>query len=294
LYVQEIQMKKPLFAIVLVAAVVPLSATAQSPGPSSPDREVNLPAFEVVSVKENRSNAAGHRMQYRPDGRVMVTNAPLRVLVETAYGLLPQHLTGGPGWLDSARFDIVAKAGQNLPPSAPGGPPGPAQLMLQRLLAERFKLVVRGERRELQIYALTVARDDGRLGPAISAAKADCAALMAAYGRGAAPPPPQSECGITGAPGRVSGRGAIMAMFARGVLAAAVEHIVEDRTGLIGGFDFDLEFSVDSGVAAGTTLGPASASIFTALEEQLGLKLRPVRAPVDVLVIDRVERPTED
>ena len=286
-------MKNRLFAIVL-AAVVPAGAAAQSPGPSAPDRVANVSAFEVVSVKENRSNAAGHRMQLRPGGRVMVTNAPLRVLVETAYGLLPQQLTGGPGWLDSARFDIVAQAGQDLPPSPPGGPPGPVQLMLQRLLAERFKLVVRSEKKELQIYTLTLARDDGRLGPAISAAKADCAALMAAYGRGDGALPPQSECSITGAPGRVSARGASIAMFARGMLTGVVENIVEDRTGLSGGFDFDLEFSVGSGAAPRTDVGPEGASIFTALEEQLGLRLRPVRAPVDVLVIDRVERPTED
>ena len=285
-------MKKLFLAVTVAVAVAPLAA-AQVLEPTVVRVASDVPAFEVVSVKENRSNAAGHRMQYRPDGRVMVTNAPLRALVETAYGLLPQQLTGGPGWLDSARFDIVAQAGRDLLPSAPGGPPGLGQLMLQRLLAERFKLVVRGEKRELQIYTLTLARDDGRLGRAISAAKSDCAALMAAYGRGAAPPS-QSECGITGAPGRVSARGATMAMFARAVLAATVEHIVEDRTGLIGGFDFDLEFSVGSGVAAGTTPEPAGASIFTALEEQLGLKLRPVRAPVDVLVIDRVERPTEN
>lgn len=98
---------------------------------------------------------------------------------------------------------------------------------------------------------------------------------------------------MTGAPGRVSARGATMPMFARAVLAGAVERIVEDRTGLTGGFDFDLTFAVDPGAGPGTG-GADGASIFTALEEQLGLKLRPVRAPVDVLVIDRVERPTED
>ena len=196
-------MKKLFLAVTVAVAVAPLAA-AQVLEPSVVRGAPDGPAFEVVSVKENRSNAAGHRMQYRPGGRVTVTNAPLRALVETAYGLLPQQLTGGPVWLDSARFDIVAQAGQELPPSAPGGPPGPAHLMLQRLLAERFKLVVRTEKQELQIYTLTVARDDGRLGRAISTAKADCAALMAAYGRGAAPPS-QSECGITGAPGRVVG-----------------------------------------------------------------------------------------
>jgi uncharacterized protein (TIGR03435 family) len=287
-------MKNPFLAVVLAAAVVPLGIGAQSQGPSPSDNAPKLPSFEVVSVKENRSNVEGQRMRMEPGGRVAVTNTPLRTLIQIAYGLLPQQLTGGPAWIDSTRFDIVAKAGERLPPSPPGGPPGPAQLMLQRLLAERFKLVVRGGKRELQIYALTVAREDGRLGPAISAAKVDCAARMAAFGRGEAPPPPQSECSITGAPGRVSARGASMAMFARAVLATAVERIVEDRTGLTGGFDFDLAFAADPGSASGTSVGSVDESIFTALEEQLGLKLRPVGAPVDVLVIDRIERPTED
>jgi len=274
--------------LVLIAAVAVVAA-AGARVPALAQAQPGL-TLEVVSVKANRSNAEGQSMRMQPGGRVVITNAPLRPLIQAAYGLLPQQLTGGPAWIDSERFDIVAQASESLPPSPPGGPPGPAQLLMQQLLVDRFKLSVHFEKRELRIYALTVAREDGRLGPRMLLAKTDCAALLAAYGRGAGPLPPRAECGITGGPGRVSARGASLEMFARTTLAGAVNEIVENRTGLAGAYDFDLEFAVDLAVEPAA----AAASLFTALEEQLGLKLRAVRAPVDVLVIDRVEQPTEN
>jgi uncharacterized protein (TIGR03435 family) len=253
-----------------------------------------VPKFEVVSVKVNRSGSDGQSMQLLPGGRAVVTNSLLRPLIETAYALLPQQLVGGPEWLDSDRFDIVAQASENLTGSVPGGPPGRAQLMLQRLLAERFNLSVHTEIRELPIYELILARADGRLGPRMSKAKTDCMPLMAAYGRGEAPLPPRSECGMSGRPGNVSARGARIAMFVS-QLAGRTGRLVEDRTELAGGYDFDLEYVPDAGGASDVSVSVGDGvSLFTALEEQLGLKLRPVRAPVSVLVIDRVERPTEN
>ena len=286
-------MTKPFFAFVVVVAIAPFAAAApQSPAPSPLASVPNIPTFEVVSVKANRSNSDPQSMRLLPGGRVTVTNTPLRPIILTAYGLLPQQLVGAPAWIDLERFDIVAQARENLLPSPPGGPPGAAQLALQRLLAERFNLAVHTDKRELPIYALTVARGDGRLGPRMAPAKVDCAPLMAAYGRGEAPMPPRSECGISGAPGRVTARGANLTMLARTVLAGAADRMIEDRTGLTGGFDFDLEFTPDPGTAAPT---PADhPSLFTALEEQLGLKLQPRRESVDVVVVDRVERPTEN
>lgn len=273
-------MRKLLAVTVLAQMVVPAMA------------QEGLPSFEVVSVKVNRSGSDRQSMQLLPGGRAVVTNSLLRPLIETAYAILPQQLVGGPEWLDSERFDIVAQASENLPGSVPGGPPGRAQLMLQRLLVERFSLSVHTESRELPIYELVVARADGRLGPRIRRAKIDCVPLMAAYGRGEAPMPPRSECGMSGRPGTVSARGARIAMFVS-ALAGRTDRLVVDRTGLTGGFDFDLDFSVEAGPGPASA-GQDSVSLFTALEEQLGLKLRPVRMPVDVLVIDRVERPTEN
>ncbi|MGH9238369.1 MAG: TIGR03435 family protein [Vicinamibacterales bacterium] len=253
-----------------------------------------LPAFQVVSVKANRSNADGQSQRMLPGGRAVIVNTPLRRLILMAYELFPQQLVGGPAWLDSDHFDIVAQANENLGPSVPGGRPGRAQQMLQRLLAERFGLAVHPEARELPVYELTVARADGRLGPRISPATVDCLSLMTAYGRGEAPMPPPSQCGASGRTGRVSMRGGIMPMFVRS-LVGMTDRIVLDRTGLTGSFDFDLEFTPDSGAAPETTApGTTGASLFTALEEQLGLKLRPAREPVPVLVIDRVAHPTEN
>jgi uncharacterized protein (TIGR03435 family) len=285
-------MQKSVYVAVLSALVAPLAAAP--PQTLEPSALQKVPAFEVVSVKANRSNAEGQNMRLQPGGRAVITNSPLRPIILLAYALLPQQLLGGPNWIDTDRFDIVAQARENLEGSPPGGPPGKAQLMLQRLLAERFGLVVHTETREQPIYALTVVRDDGRLGPRMAPAKADCMALMAAYGRGEAPMPARSECGISGGPPRLSARGVTMPMFARSVLAGLTDRLVEDRTGLTANFDLDLEFVPGSGGAPSTsTAGGDTASLFTALEEQLGLKLRAVREPVDVVVIDRVEQPTE-
>ena len=257
-------------------------------------RQADLPTFDVVSVKINRSNSPNQSMRVLPGGRAVVTNTPLQRLILTAYELLPQQLVGGPGWVDSDRFDVVAQASEELGPSMPGGPPGRAQQMLQRLLADRFKLVVHAETREQAVYELTMASTDGRLGPRMSAAKIDCMALMIAAGRGNGAMPPTSQCGGSGGAGRISMRGAIMASFVR-TLAGLTGRIVQDRTGLAGGFDFDLDFVPDSGVASESSAPAATgASLFTALEEQLGLKLRPTRGQVQVVVIDRVERPTEN
>lgn len=272
--------------------VAALMTAAAAFTPQAPDQKV--PAFEVVSVKVNHSGADRQDMRLLPGGRAVITNTPLRRVILTAYELFPQQLLGGPGWIDSDRFDIVAQANENLGPSVPGGPPGRAQQMLQRLLAERFGLAVHTETRELAIYELTLARADGRLAPGISPATFDCPALFAAYGRGEAPMPPTSQCGGSGGAGRMLMRGATMPMFVRS-LSGLTGRIVQDRTGLNGGFDFELQFAPESGTVSESSAPSGNgASLFTALEEQLGLKLRPARGPVDVVVIDRVEQPTEN
>jgi uncharacterized protein (TIGR03435 family) len=282
------------FAAISMAGTAVLAA-ATAGLLAAPRQQNPLPAFEVVSVKRNLSNSDRQSMQLLPGGRAVVTNAPLRRVILTAYGLYPQQLVGAPDWIESERFDIVAQASEHLAPSAPGGPPGRAQLMLQRLLAERFGLVAHSETRELPVYELTMARVDGRLGPRMTASKTDCERRMDAYRRGEAPMPPTSECGGSREPGRLWMRGASMATLARSILTGWTDRIVEDRTLLTGEFDLDLEFTPDAGGAPGaSTTEGNSASLFTALEEQLGLKLRPVRRSVAVTVIDRVDRPSEN
>ena len=285
-------------ASVLLAAVGPLRAQGT---PIVIARQADAPAFEVVSIRENTSGDAGQTMRRQPGGRIITINVPLRTLIIGAYGLQPQQLAGAPDWIDSARYDITAQASGDFAITEPGTV-GPAELMTQRMLADRFRLSAHTEKRELPIYTLTVARSDGRLGPRIKTAGIDCQAAMnemlkKAQSGGAVPTPPQRPdggpgCGMRFGPGsRLTAGGTSMAALAR-MLAVPVGRLVVDRTGLAGGFDFDLEFE---GFAPGAPPPPADAnapSLFTALEEQLGLKLQAERAPVEVLVIDRVERPT--
>lgn len=293
--------------ILVAAATRPRAAAPLAVPPSAESQSANTSAFEVASVKKNESNTDAQSTRLQPGGRLVMTNQPLRRLILFAYGLQPQQLAGGPDWLDSDRFDIVAQAGGNIPPSPPGGPPGPAQLMLQRLLAERFKLAVHTETRELPIYALTLTRSDGQLGPRIRPSKTDCASLLTGRAGGAPPalprlPDGRPACGIgSGGAGRMLAGGTTMAMLATLVLSGPAGRMVVDRTDLPGGYDFDLEFTPDPlGSPAGVARDappPATddrPSLFTAIEEQLGLKLQPQRAPVDVLVIDRVEPPTKN
>lgn len=293
-------------AAVLVAAVAPLRAAARNPQtPAS--QPASVPAFDVVSIKENKSGEQAQRSQRQP-GRIVITNFALRALILNFFGLQPQQLAGGPDWIDTARYDITAQFSGDFPLTEPGTI-GPLQLMMQRLLAERFRLAVHTETRDLPIYVLTMARSDRTLGPKLRPAATDCEAVMnamlKAVREGGGPPPAAPQlpdgrpaCGMRFGPGnRLTAGGTSMAALARSMSNQA-GRIIVDKTGLTGGFDFELEFTPDPAAAGGQPPAAGSdvnaPSLFTALEEQLGLKLQPQRGPVEVLVIDRVERPTEN
>src|SRR6266702_4891602 len=202
-------------------------------------------AFEVASIKPNTSGD-GHVMLGNQPGRFTATNVTLRMLIRNAYQLQDFQISGGPGWLASDHFDIVAKieAGVQdampIGPPVPGQGPTPLQLMLRSLLTERFKLAVHSETKEQPIYALVMARSDGRLGPDLKKSETDCAALMAAMrgrgpGRGIPPPgPPQAgeriPCGIRIGPGNMAVGGMTLAQFANS-LGMFVGRVVLDRTG---------------------------------------------------------------
>jgi uncharacterized protein (TIGR03435 family) len=287
------------FAALLTTAVVVLPAVTLSAQTDT------RPAFAVATIKRNNTRADAQGMRLQPGGRLVITNQPLRRLITFAYSLQPQQLEGGPSWLDTDRFDITAQAEGNISPTPPGGPPGPAQLMMQRLLAERFGLVVHTESRELPIYALTLARRDGQLGPRIKPADRDCLALMTVAPGGVPVQAPRLAdgrpgCGIMrdGA-GRVMAGGTTMTMLAVSMLTGPAGRLVVDRTGLTGAYDFDFEFAMDRAPGAPPAPDAATAvsdlpGLFTALEEQLGLKLQPTREPIPVTVIDRVTQPTEN
>jgi uncharacterized protein (TIGR03435 family) len=262
------------------------------------------PAFEVASVRPNTSGDGMVRLGIQPGGRFTATNVPLRVLVRNAYQVQDFQIVDAPDWIRSERFDIVAKAESDVPPGPMGGPPGPMQLMLQSLLAERFKLVLHTDKRELPIYTLVLARSDGRLGNQLRASTVDCAALIRdARARGGPPPAPGERpmCGIRIGPGRLGAGGVPLENFSA-ALSPFVQRVVVDRTGLTGNYDIDLSWTPDQMPQGGPPPGapplppidPNGPSLFTAVQEQLGLKLDSTRGPVDVLVIDSIQRPTPD
>lgn len=293
---------KTVLAGLLLLALSPLrvAGRTQAPAPGAG------PTFEVASVKLNNSGDGRVLLQNQPGGRFTATNVTLRLLIRNAYQLQEFQITGGPSWLNDDRFDIVAKAESlpDAPTPAPGMGPTPLQLMIRALLAERFKLAVHTETKELPIYALILARSDGRLGPDLHHSDTDCAAFAAAgrgRGRGALPQPPQPgermPCGIRIGMGTMVIGGTSLSQFASS-LSMFVGRTVLDRTGLTGAFDINLAWTPDqmpqrpSGAPEPPPIDPNGPSIFTALQEQLGLKLDSQKGPVDVLVIDRAERPT--
>jgi uncharacterized protein (TIGR03435 family) len=276
-------------------------------------RESGAPAFEIVSVKRN-TNANAPVSISTPPGRYIATGVPLRLLINSAYRLAPDQYVGLPNWSESDRFDVSAKAPD-------GAKPDELQPMLQSLLAERFKLVAHMETRDAPIYALVMARDDRRLGPQLKKSTTDCAPILAARQaeartRGPAPVRVpalgQNErpvCSIRTTRRQTPGGATLNGYIAGNTTIARlaeqmrgeVRRLVVDRSGLTGEFDFDLQYApardLPTAPPPGATPVAASdegPSLFTALQEQLGLKLESTRGPVEYLVIDRVEKPTDD
>jgi uncharacterized protein (TIGR03435 family) len=272
------------------------------------------PSFEVASIKQNKSGDGRVLLGFPPGGRFTATNVPLRALIAAAYGTpqpLPNfRIIGGPSWIDSDRFDINAKSSTDFQPGT-NGPPAELFAMLKTLLIDRFKLMAHTEQRELPVYYLVLARTDGKIGSQLKKSDVDCAALFASRrgGGGPPPPPPQPgerlQCGMFGSPGRITGGSVNMVQLST-LLSRLVNRDVVDKTGLAGNFDVDLTFTPDQPARApgaagdqpirvnGIDIDPNGPSIFTALQEQLGLKLDSQKAPVDVIVIDSVEHPSED
>lgn len=259
------------------------------------------PAFEVATVRENKSTETRSRIEVLPSGQFNAINMTLRQIVSIVYptdGGRFRHadqLVGGPGWFDSARFDIVAKTDARGGDSNKPGFTATAadreavervRLMMRRLLAERFKLRVHNEVRQLPIYELVVLKRSGELGPDIKRATIDC---MEEWKKQGKPDARNLACGSfqrTGA-GRVTGHAIEIGPLVSNLYDWTGRPVV-DRTGLTGRFDFTLNWAPE-----GATDSDAP-SIFTAVQEQLGLKLEPARGPVDVLVVDAAERPTPD
>ena len=263
-----------------------------------------LPSFEVTSVKRNVSGDPPGPIGFMPPttGNFNARNRTVFDLVRNAYGMRESQVVGGPDWIRSERYDVAARATGTFPPdvSHEGVPRGPSRqlfLMLRSLLADRFHVKAHVEPREMPVYHLALARTDGRLGPGLRRSAADCAAVLAEMKAGGTPSLVKAGCFIFGSGppgatnrGRMEGRGLHIQHLTSGPLADFADRPVIDRTGLTGYYDIDLEWTPDPGAAT----PDVPPSLFTALQEQLGLKLEPGRAQVDVLVIEHVERPAPD
>jgi uncharacterized protein (TIGR03435 family) len=250
----------------LLVAALAIAALAQS-----------SQTFEVASIKTS-SGGPNDGVEFRPapGGRLAITNAPLRFLIVLAFRIQEPQLVGGADWIDTARFNISAKSEGN---------PTTAELfpMLQALLADRFHLRVHHETRELSVYALVAARD-GKRGPNLRDSAVDCNATSSTV---------TSACQYGDRLGAIHGRGIPITRLAI-ALSPYAGRVVVDRTGISAPQDFDLMWTPES-LNTPSGRGDVNApSLVTALQEQLGLRLDSTKAPVDVLVLDHVERPTPD
>ena len=262
--------------------------SAQTPTP-----DIDALRFEVASVKPNLSGSPNSNIELHPGGRITATNVVLGSLIRNVFSLQPYQLVSAPGWIENARFNIEAKADREY--SAREDAPAPELLaMLRNLLADRFQLITHREMREMSVYAIAMARPEGSFGPQMRRSTVDCegeAARAFAARRAGGPPEsggrPIVRCRINTSAGRILGTGTTIAELARR-LSPPLGRPVVDRTGLTGQFDLELQWAPEQ------TADAAGPSIFTAVQEQLGLKLESVRVPMSVLVVDSIERPTPD
>jgi uncharacterized protein (TIGR03435 family) len=236
------------------------------------------PVFEVATIKISNPAARGKR--FGVSGRELRTiNTSVSDLVTFAYGLHARQIVGGPAWLETEKYDLLAKPGG-------GGQPSDKQwkTMVQKLLADRFKLAFHREKKEIPVYAVTV----GKTGPKLIKSEGD----------------PNGLPGIGfGRLGSLVARNATIADFARAMQSSALDRAVVDQTGISGRYDFTLTWTPEAGQFPGMGVdnfprppdnADALPDLFAAIQQQLGLKLESAKAPVEVLVVNKVERLSEN
>ena len=230
------------------------------------------PAFEVASIKRNTVDVGIPFGPTQPDG-INLINRPVESLVRAAYGVEFFRLVGLPAWANQERYDVIAKAARPITEAE-------RRLMLRALLIERFGLKTHFEPREQTVYVMTRARADSALGPGLKP-RPDCAKAD----------PPCVSGGSAFADGRLSLKATTLDGFATGLLSALLESMVVNEVKLDGHFDVELSWRPDNVSPDANDKRP---SLFAALTDQLGMKLTAQRRPVDVLVVDQIQRPTAD
>ena len=263
-------------AVVLTAG--PPALNGQAPADQKPL------VFEAASIKLNRSGDDVAEGGFQPGGRINVRHVSLFNLMTAAYATL--KIDGGPAWTRSDRFDVVAVGDRNASVAD-------TRQMLQALLAERFKLVIRTESREEPTFNLTLVRQDRRLGPQLKPAASDCSDATRRENLPPATAPPDLNhpaCGVIAFGGGLyRGHGVTLDQIAAS-LAQPVDRVVRNRTALQGLYDYELRFSRPN-----ETPNPNDPpEIFTAVREQLGLRLQPARGGVEFIVIVSAQQPQVD
>jgi uncharacterized protein (TIGR03435 family) len=254
--------------------------------PTKADPSIVIPQFDVISVKPAKDSMT--RMQFTPDG-LRGTGVTVRFLLYEGYGgINSEQVIGEPAWTNTDGFDIEAKVAPADVPTLGKMTFEQRRTMFQSILADRFKLAVHHETRELPLYVLTVAKG----GPKFKESAPDDSAAATPHRRG-----------MMMNRGKLTATDAQLSMLVT-MLSRTIGRTIADKTGLTGNYDFTLEWTPDEGAAAPPkssdgSAAPAAgedtgASIFTALQEQLGLKLESTKGPIDVIVIDHIEKPSEN
>ena len=266
-----LQLRILLRTILALAGILACSCSAQ-------DKTTASPSFDVATIKPSEPNAkSGRYIVMQGNNRFVAKYYTLKLMVAAAYDLSPKVISGGPAWIDSDHFDIVALT--------PGESKPPRELqmaMLRTLLSDRFKLTFHREPRTLSIYELDVAKSGAKLKRS-TAPESDPAALIS-----------------TVFPDHIHlpARNATMGEFVSLLQRAVLDRPVVDKTGLTGKYDFDLDWSADETQFGGEVPVAAadapSAPFFVAIEQQLGLHIEATRGSVQALVVDRAEQPTPD
>ena len=283
-----------------VTRPVLLVCVLMCPGASIFAQATAAPSFEVATIKPSDPNSPGGGLGFNDD-KFTTKGQTVKVMMKFAYNLnigTDSQISGGPSWVGTTKFDIVAKMDDDTIAALPKLPNDQKrermQLMLQALLADRFKLKVHHETKELPVYVLTVGKNGSKLTPSVDAPH-----------DAEAKPSKSTWHGLQmQGRGQMEGRGATPDMLAN-VLGFQPEiggRMVLDKTGLKGAYDFMLKWTPDPSLGTSTSpfgnsgapVDPTGPSLFTALREELGLTLDATKAPVDTIVIDSVEMPSEN
>ena len=257
----------------------------------SPATRPAFDEFEVATIKPAPLDSPGRWIKMQSANRFYAKNHTLKTLIQAAYNLTPRAVSGGPSWVDSDRYEILAETPGNVRPTL-----DEQMSMLRKLLADRFNLKFHREEKEFSIYALTVVRSAQAEGPLGAVGKKTGSKLKESTVDLDATPqgPPLLAFVIAPDTVRLPARSVTMPELASVFQRAALDRPVVDQTGLSGRYDFDLEWTPDESQFGGLgfkgTPESTKPDLFTAIQQQLGLRLEATKGPIDTLVIDHAER----